>query len=361
MKVRLDNDEIIEGTAVSWDISSKELVLIDQRLLPEKTVFLRINSLEDTFNAIKQMAVRGAPAIGLTGVFGLLRYYFDLLNTKNLIFPDNYIITKLKKGYNYLLESRPTAVDLFNMTSYFVDKVITENLQYEDAEKLALEIFDQNKNECYNIGVYGSDLIKTGMNILTHCNAGALATADYGTALAPIRIAKQKSIDFHVWVDETRPRLQGGRLTSWELANESISFHVISDNAAGYLMSKGLVDLIIVGADRVTGDGWVANKIGTFTLSVLAKHFSIPFYVAIPWSTFIPNMSRNDAKIEERSPSELLFCPQGHYLLDPRSMIVNPAFDWTPVEHITGFITPAGILRYDDLFTHYENMKNSVF
>ena len=349
MKIRLDNGNIINGYAVSWDYETKELVLLDQRLLPEKIKFVRITTLNDTYNAIRSMIVRGAPAIGLTGVFGLLQHYNYLLR-KNL--SRENIFEEIEKAFEFLLSSRPTAIDLYNMMMAFKDEVITHDLNFSDAENYALYLFEQNKKQCYNIGLHGSKLIKNGYNVLTHCNAGALATADYGTALAPIRIAHYDRKSFHVWVDETRPRLQGARLTSWELLNEGIPHHVIVDSAAGYFMSEGLVDLVIVGADRVTGDGWVANKIGTNTLSILAKYFDIPFYVAIPWSTFVPSVSKNDSIIEERNANELLRSPSGDYMMRKDTPVRNPAFDWTSIENISGFITPDGIFTFEELFSH---------
>ena len=351
MKIKLDNGDIIDGYSVSWDYEKKELILLDQRLLPNKIKFVHITTLNDTYNAIGSMAVRGAPAIGLTGVFGLLLHYNYLLR-KNL--SRKNIFEDIKKAFEFLLSSRPTAIDLYNMMKSFMDEVITHELDFSAAENYALYMLEQNKKQCYNIGVHGSKLIKNDYNVLTHCNAGALATADYGTALAPIRIAHYNGKSFHVWVDETRPRLQGARLTSWELLNEEISHHVIVDSAAGYFMSEGLVDLVIVGADRVTGDGWVANKIGTNTLSILAKYFEIPFYVAIPWSTFIPNVSKKDSIIEEREANELIKSPSGDYMMRKDTPIRNPAFDWTSVENVSGFITPDGIFSFKELFSRLE-------
>jgi translation initiation factor eIF-2B subunit alpha/methylthioribose-1-phosphate isomerase len=334
----------ITKTAVEWNQEKKQLVLIDQRLLPQELGYLHFQTMDGVPQAIKSMVVRGAPAIGLTGVFGLL------LQLKEILEKEKRTIEKtLDEAFKQLLESRPTAVDLELMMEKWLIAVKNNNYNWKFAEKKAIDMFKQSKEECYQIGVHGATLISDGMHILTHCNAGALATSDYGTALAPMRVANEQGIEFHVWVDETRPRLQGARLTGWELQNEGINHDIIVDSAAAYFMSENKVDLIIVGTDRVTGDGWFANKIGTHSLALAARHYEIPFYVAMPWSTFHYKSKKEEATIEERDSEEVLHCPQGHLLANEKSTARNPSFDWTKVDLISGFITPKGIFTYDEL------------
>ncbi len=337
-------DKTIETTTIKWDHENEKLILIDQRALPHKVTFLEYSSMEDVPEAIQTMVVRGAPAIGVTGVFGLLLKLREVREKES-----NEIADELEKAYNLLHATRPTAVDLEKMMKEWLSRVERKDFEWSEGEKLALEIFGKSKEECYQIGIHGAKLIKESDNILTHCNAGALATIDYGTALSPMRIANNNGINFHVWVDETRPRLQGARLTSWELFNEDIDHDVIVDGAAAYFMSVGKVNLVIVGTDRVTGDGWFANKIGTHGLAIAAKYYDIPFYVAMPWSTFMISSTKEDAQIEERSADEVRKCLQGHLLVNEESTARNPAFDWTKTELVTGFITPEGVLNYEQI------------
>ncbi|MHA1910835.1 MAG: S-methyl-5-thioribose-1-phosphate isomerase [Candidatus Kariarchaeaceae archaeon] len=343
MRIKV-KDKTIETTTIEWDHKSEKLILIDQRALPHKLDFLEYSSLDGIPEAIQTMVVRGAPAIGVTGVFGLLLKLKEVRG-KDMV----EIADELEEAYHLLLDTRPTAVDLEKMMKDWLRRVELKKFSWPEGERLALEIFGKSKEECYQIGIHGANLINERDNILTHCNAGALATIDYGTALAPLRIAHDKGVNFHVWVNETRPRLQGARLTSWELFNEEIDHDVIADNAAAYYMSEGMVNLVIVGADRVTGDGWFANKIGTHGLAIVAKYYEIPFYVAIPWSTFQISSTKEDASIEERSPDEVRKCLHGHLLVNEGSSARNPAFDWTKVELVSGFITPEGIFTYDQL------------
>ncbi len=345
MKIK-QNDKVIELTAVQWNGTSKTLKLIDQRMLPERLEFLELHDAQSVYHSIHEMVVRGAPAIGLTGVYGLL---MELIGCKKKGMGKSLLARKLESAFQLIMSSRPTAIDLKNLMQDWLKYVKSNSYCLDKAEEYALRLFEQNKRECYQIGVYGSKLFFENAHVLTHCNAGALATADYGTALAPMRIAKSKHIPFHVWVDETRPRLQGARLTAWELANEDIPHKIIVDSSAAFLMSEGLIDFVIVGADRITGDGWVANKIGTLSLAISASHFGVPFYVAAPWSTFAPHVSREESQIEHRDQSEVLHCPRVGRIANPSSKALNPAFDWTPEDLITGFITSKGILQYDEL------------
>lgn len=300
------------------------LVFIDQRKLPFSLELFKAKTVEDVAFAIKEMVVRGAPAIGAAAAYGMV------IGAKT---PE--------KTAEILQQTRPTAYDLF----YATNQMLTAIKNKEDPLTTAHTYVEDIINRCKKIGEYGETLIKDNMKILTHCNAGALATVDYGTALAPFRIAKQNNKNFFVYADETRPRLQG-LLTAWELHHEHIPHAVIADNAAGYFMRNGEIDLVIVGTDRVTTSGDFANKIGTYEKAVLAKENNIPFYVAAPISTFDKNIqSGNDIIIEERNAQELKQY-QNCTLMPDNTMVKNPAFDVTPNEYVTGFITEEGIKTF---------------
>ncbi|HJY75836.1 MAG TPA: S-methyl-5-thioribose-1-phosphate isomerase [Burkholderiales bacterium] len=291
------------------------LELLDQRLLPEKTEYVACRSAEEVAQAIRDMVVRGAPAIGCAAAFGVV------------------LGKGSKEAYDVLAKSRPTAVNLF--------WALERMKKAKDLEAEARAIFEEDLAANRAIGRLGAELIRERSRVMTHCNTGALATAGYGTALGVIRASKSKNIS--VIANETRPYLQGARLTAWELVQEGIPCTLITDSMAGHLMSKGEVDVVIVGADRIAANGDVANKIGTYPLAVLAKRHGIPFYVAAPCSTFdpkIPDGSR--IPIEERPADEVTgyrgarWAPQG-------VSVRNPAFDVTPAELITGIICEKGI------------------
>jgi len=309
---------LVEGEEMRslwWDEECGCLKLIDQRRLPFQLKIFDAESIEDVSYAIKKMVVRGAPAIGCAAAYGMV-----LADDK-------------EKAARILRRTRPTAHDLFYAIDYM--------LENEGSLEAAHSYVDSTIEKCRKIGEVGEKLIAQGSRILTHCNAGALATVDWGTALAPIRMAKDR--DIFVWVDETRPRLQG-LLTSWELKQEGIKHALIADNAAGYFMSMGEVDMVIVGADRIASNYDVANKIGTYEKAVLAKENGIPFYVAAPASTFDEGISDGrKIKIEERDAEEVtkIF----DYVPDE---VRNPAFDVTPAKYITGIITENGIIKPSD-------------
>ena len=309
---------LVEGEEMRslwWDEECRCLKLIDQRRLPFQLKIFDAESIEDVSYAIKKMVVRGAPAIGCAAAYGMV-----LADDK-------------EKAARILRRTRPTAHDLFYAIDYM--------LENEGSLEAAHSYVDSTIEKCRKIGEAGEKLIAQGSRILTHCNAGALATVDWGTALAPIRMAKDR--DIFVWVDETRPRLQG-LLTSWELKQEGIKHALIADNAAGYFMSMGEVDMVIVGADRIASNYDVANKIGTYEKAVLAKENGIPFYVAAPASTFDEGISDGrKIKIEERDAEEVtkIF----DYVPDE---VRNPAFDVTPAKYITGIITENGIIKPSD-------------
>jgi len=304
----------------------KKVLFIDQRLLPGRFSIYEARSVRSVAFAIREMVVRGAPAIGAAAAFGMALA--------------QELGQDLRKASETIRATRPTAHDLF----YAVDLMLGAASEGMNVTQAASDFVDRTVEQCRRIGEHGARLIETGAGILTHCNAGALATVDYGTALAPLRIAHNLGKKIFVFVDETRPRLQGARLTSWELLNEGIPHAVIADNAAGYFMAKGDVDLVIVGADRITVSGDFANKIGTYEKAVLAKENGIPFYVAAPVSTFDPlTQDGRGIPIEERPEDELHMI--GKCRITPVGALAwNPAFDVTPARYVTAFITENGLV-----------------
>lgn len=299
------------------------LYLIDQRKLPYSIEIVKAKTVEEIATIIKTMVVRGAPAIGATAVYGMV------IGQK-----------KPEETAKILKKTRPTAYDLFYAIDYMFDQIKQNNDPLQSAEQYVSSMIDQ----CKSIGIFGNKLIKNNMNILTHCNAGALATVDWGTALSPFRIAHQEGKNIFVYADETRPRLQG-LLTSWELSQEGIPHAVIADNAAGYYMKNGDIDMVITGADRIAKNGDAANKIGTYEKAVLAKENNIPFYIAAPTSTFDTTIdSGEDIIIEQRDSSELIKA-NNHQIMPSETPVKNPAFDVTSHEYITGFITEKGIKK----------------
>jgi len=306
--------------------------LIDQRKLPAKFEIYEARTTEDVAYAIKEMVVRGAPAIGITAAYGMAQAW--------LMGED------VNEAFEKLRNTRPTAHDLFYALNLMREAINSGEDAVKRAERYAEDIIGR----CERIGEHGEKLIKDGYRILTHCNAGALAVGDWGTATAPIRKAHRKGKNIFVWVDETRPRLQGARLTAWEMVQEGIQHAVIADNAAGYFMRRGEIDMVIVGADRITRNGDVANKIGTYEKAVVAKENDIPFYVAAPISTFDFSLKSGDEiPIEERREEEVLFCRECR-IAPKESRARNPAFDVTPAKYITGIITENGVFRPDEVW-----------
>ena len=307
-----------------------KLMMIDQRLLPEKFEIIGFEEVDAVGRAIKNMTVRGAPAIGAAAAYGMA---LAALKGKDL-----------EESARLLKSQRPTAHDLF----YAVDFMLEALKRGEEPVKAASRYANQIIEKCRLIGVHGALLIKDGDKIMTHCNAGALATVDYGTALAPIRVAWKGRKKLFVYVSETRPRLQGMKLTAYELRNEEIPHAIIVDGASGHFMRKG-VDMVIVGADRVALNGDFANKIGTFEKAVLAKELGIPFYVAAPISTFdFDTESGKDIVIEDRDEDEVLMM-NGKRIAPEGSRALNPSFDMTPAKYVTGFITEIGVLGPDQI------------
>jgi methylthioribose-1-phosphate isomerase len=348
---------------VTFDARRNAVQLIEQRLLPHRFQVVSALNIRATARAIHDMVVRGAGAIGATAAYGLAQGARAFRGRDMAKF-----LGHVERVCDALKAARPTAVDPFNAI-IFVRQAMRSGQTVEEQQALALaaaeEFADEDVRHCEDIGRHGAKLIRSGMNILTHCNAGWLAFVDVGSATAPLYAAQAQGRKFHVYCDETRPRSQGGTLTAWELAQQKISHQVIADNAAGHLMQRGKVDLVIVGSDRTLGrTGEVANKIGTYTKAVLARRHGIPFYVAIPLSTIDWNLrSGFDIPIEERHESEVLGAwgvaanpksatrkpgsasPLYVRVANPTSGALNPGFDVTPAELITGIITPMGILK----------------
>ena len=305
--------------------------LLDQRYLPFEIRIYEARGLEELAVAIEDMVVRGAPAIGAAAAYGMAQARLQGVDAR--------------EAADRRRKTRPTGRDLFHALEAMTKAIEDGRDPVVAAEAYAQEDVDR----CRAIGVHGAKLIRSGSRILTHCNAGALATVDYGTALAPMRVAKEKGRRFFVYVSETRPRLQGARLTAWELVQEGIEHAILPDSAAGHFLSRGEVDLVLVGADRIASNGDTANKIGTYMKAVVAKENGVPFYVAAPTSTIDLSLpSGAKIPIEERSPQEVLQFT-GTPVAPKESPARNPAFDVTPAKYITGIITERGILKPGEL------------
>jgi methylthioribose-1-phosphate isomerase len=308
------------------------LHVLDQRELPRRVVVRRLTRVEQVAEAIRSMTVRGAPTIGVAAAYGMV-----LAHASGAYGAD--------RAARLLRATRPTAFDLF----VGIETVRTAWTEGRDVRAAADEYRAQIVDACHRIGTAGAPLLAQSRKVLTHCNAGALATVEWGTALAPIRVARERGARLFVWVDETRPLLQGSRLTAWELARERIPHAVIADNAAGYYLSNGEVDAVMVGADRIARNGDFANKIGTYEKAVVAHENGIPFYVAAPWTTFDARRPTGAAiPVEERDPAEVLEVA-GRRLAPRASPAHNPAFDVTPAKYVTAFVTPGGVVRPGDL------------
>jgi S-methyl-5-thioribose-1-phosphate isomerase len=351
---------------VTFNAATNRVVLIEQRLLPHRFALIETRDFRDTARAITDMVVRGAGAIGATAGYGLAQGARAFRGSNLESFSRH-----MDSVFQTLKDARPTAVDPVNaMNSIREAMRAGETVGEQQAIALAAaeEFANEDVQHCEAIGKHGAKLIRNGMRVLTHCNAGWLAFVDIGTATAPMFKAQEEGKKFHVFCDETRPRCQGATLTAWELAQQGISHEVIADNAAGFLMSRGEIDLVIVGSDRTLGrTGEVANKIGTYTKAVLAHRHGIPFYVAIPLSTIDWNLkSGREIPIEERDASEVLGAwgttvrGRREYVRvsNPTSGARNPGFDVTPPELITGIITPQGIFRPRDLWLQRQRLQS---
>jgi methylthioribose-1-phosphate isomerase len=330
-------------TTVSWQ--GDRVVLLDQRRLPAEELYLECRSWPEVAEAIRTLAVRGAPAIGVAAAGGVA---LAALASRAPTGPE--LLADLELAIEGLARTRPTAVNLFwalermrRVAREHASRPVEEMRAQLVAE--AEGILEEDIAANRRIGAYGAELVSAGGRILTHCNAGGLATAGYGTALGVVRGAVEAGRRPFVWVDETRPVLQGARLTAWELARESIPHAVIADVAAASIMARGESDLVVVGADRIAANGDTANKIGTYGLAVLADAHRIPFYVAAPFSTIDPSIAEGSAiPIEERDPREVQELA-GRRLVPVASPARNPAFDVTPARLITAIVTDRGIFR----------------
>lgn len=317
--------------------------LIDQTLLPTEENWISCSTPEKIAWAIETMKVRGAPAIGVSAAYGIA-----LAALNNVSLPVSTLKEKLSEAAKLIGATRPTAVNLFWALKE-MEKVWTclddSKAIIEALVERAQEIASEDEEMCKSIGRHGAVLVPQNARILTHCNAGALATADYGTALGVIRAAHEEGKVNMVWADETRPFLQGARLTAWELHKDGIPVRLICDNMAGHFMQRGQIDMAVVGADRITANGDVANKIGTYSVAVLCKEHNIPFYVAAPYSTI--DLSLHDGKdipIEERKAEELTTMA-GKRIAPEGIEVANPAFDVTPSRLITAIVTEKGVFR----------------
>jgi S-methyl-5-thioribose-1-phosphate isomerase len=317
-------------------MEGRNVVAVNQPLLPHRFELLRLRNHRETARAIKTMTVRGAGTIGATAAYGMAQAYLEGVD--------------IDRAYRTLLETRPTAADL----KHALDRVRARAKSAKEAVAEAEAIADEYVERAKKIAKIGLPLVPSGSRVLTHCNAGWLALVDWGSAPAPIYLAHRKGRKVFVWVDETRPRNQGANLTSWELLQEGVPHKIIADNAGGFYMRRGEVDLCIVGADRIAANGDVANKIGTYQKAVLARENGIPFYVAAPSSTIdLKCRSGDDIPIEERDEDEMHYiCGQTtdkrieRVRVSPRQASAgNPAFDVTPAKYITGIITDRGIAK----------------
>jgi len=323
--------------------------LLDQTLLPYESKSVDIKTYKEMATAIKDMIVRGAPAIGVSGAFGVSLGARELSHIND----KQQFLIELNKIGEFLKSTRPTAVNLMwavdiqlnlaSSSSAAVEQIIIE------LEENSLKILEDDIKINQKLGEYGADVVPKGATILTHCNAGALATAGYGTALGVIRSAFARDNSIQVFADETRPRQQGARLTTWELVEDKIPVTLITDGMCGYFMKKGMIDLVVVGADRIASNGDTANKIGTYTVALAAKAHNVPFYIAAPHSTIDMSIKSGDEiPIEERDRTEVTHI-NGKTICAEGVNIINPAFDVTPAEYITGIITETGVHKPSNL------------
>ena len=318
---------------------------IDQTKLPNEVAFIRMKTCDDVAEAIRTMKIRGAPLLGASAAFALaLTAYHTKAKTPERLFQE------LQGSAETIRKTRPTAVNLFWALDRILRKAQDVSANCAALAKFVIEeakrIADEDVAANHLIGKHGAELVQDGDVILTHCNAGALATVDYGTALGVVRAAWEQGKRIRVFADETRPLLQGARLTAYELKRDGIPVTLITDNMAGYVMSKHMVKMVIVGADRILKDA-VVNKIGTFTVAVLAREHKIPFYVAAPKSTFDMSRTSTEVLIEERKPEEVTLI-SGRRIAPEGVDVFNPAFDITPLDYVTAIVCEDGILRKHD-------------
>lgn len=336
-------DNILKCEAVALDEERNALVILDQTQLPNKIAMLSLKDIESVYQAIYSLQVRGAPAIGIAAAFGLY--------VASLALDDEEFFARFHEYKEYLNSARPTAVNL-SWALERMEKVVTGNKGKSISEikellrREAIAIKNEDADMCRRIGEYGLTLIKDGDGILTHCNAGQLATAKYGTALAPLHLGRERGMNFKVFCDETRPLLQGARLSTFELLADGIDTTLICDNMASQVMKNGWINAVFVGCDRVAANGDACNKIGTSGLAILAKHYGIPFYVLGPTSTIDMSINSGEQIVIEQRPIEEVTEMWYSKRMAPEGVkVYNPAFDVTEHELITGIVTERGILR----------------
>ena len=337
----------LNGASVGFDTVNNKAVFIDQTLLPTEYKEVSTDDYNEIYDAIKLLKVRGAPQIGVFTAIGLA----VLMNKSEADTYEN-LLSELKDYCEKLVLCRPTAVNLKWATDEMLK--VAENSVAEDFKKnltnQALKMMDDDISICRKIGEYGAEILKNCNSVLTHCNAGRLATVKYGTALAPIYVAKENGHNIKVFADETRPLLQGARLTAFELCDADIDTTVICDNMASFVMKNGLVDAVLVGCDRVALNGDTANKIGTSGVAILAKHYNIPFYVCMPFSTFDKNIKTgDDIVIEMRNGEEIGEMWYENRMIPENAKTLNPAFDVTDHSLVTAFITEKGVFTPDEI------------
>jgi methylthioribose-1-phosphate isomerase len=341
------------------------VVMVDQRKLPSKEIYVSCRTPQEVAKAIKTMVIRGAPAIGVAAAMGLA-----LCVRRSTAKGTKQLATEFYKSCDLLAETRPTAVNLFwaieRMKRVFAGTLNSGASVDELRKRLEVEsirIHNEDVESCRRLGAHGAVLVPNPARVLTHCNAGALATAGYGSALGVIRSAVEQGKGVQVYADETRPFLQGARLTAWELLRDGIQTTVIADNMAGAMMREGLIDLVVVGADRIAANGDTANKIGTYTVAILAKEHGLPFYVAAPLSTVdLATPDGSHIPIEERNNKEVTHIG-GAQMTPVGALIRNPAFDVTPHKYITAIITERGVFRppyIDTLATAFDPTVESA-
>lgn len=337
----------LNGATVGFDAVNNKAVFIDQTLLPNEYKEVFTDNFSEMYEAIKLLKVRGAPAIGVFAAISLA-----VLMNKSKSTDYTELFTELKNHAENLVKCRPTAVNLKWAAEKQVEtakKCNAENFK-ETLTNQALKMIDEDIAVCRKIGEYGAELLKNCNSILTHCNAGRLATVKYGTALSPVYISKEQGREIKVYADETRPLLQGARLTAFELTDAGIDTTVICDNMASYVMKNHLVDAVLVGCDRVALNGDAANKIGTSGVAILAKHYNIPFYVCMPFSTFDKNIpTGDDIVIEMRNGDEIGEMWYEKTMIPQAAKTLNPAFDVTDHSLITAFITEKGVIIPDEI------------
>ena len=335
---------MVDISAVNFN-SNDDLIILDQTRLPGEEKYLKLETKEDVYVAIKKLRVRGAPAIGIAAAFGL---YVATRDSEAKTLPE--FKEEVKQVSEYLKKARPTAVNLAWALDRLVAKLEGFDGSVANAKKLLLQeakiVRQEDENACRNMGEYGLSLLKPGMGILTHCNAGTVATAKYGTSLAALYLGQERGYDFKVFADETRPVLQGSRLTAFELSKADIDVTLICDSMANQVMKNGWVDAVLVGCDRMAANGDGANKIGTNGLAILAKEYNIPFYMFVPTSSLdLDTPTGDDIEIELRDGEEIYKMWYEKPMAPEGIKTYNPSFDVTPAEYITAIVTEKGIVR----------------